>query len=140
MAGRIPGRSVVAKEEDAGELRLGKEFDPKVATALMICEAHALLQEKLQKGDVSDDMDSVFRRSLAYTENFDRVRELENTQAIRERLDRQRELHPYERAQLVNLLPDTAEEAKSIIPSLQDKVNEDQLNHLLQDLASFTQQ
>eukprot|EP00188_Purpureofilum_apyrenoidigerum_P003205 Plantae.Rhodophyta-Purpureofilum_apyrenoidigerum.ctg32916.p2 GENE.Plantae.Rhodophyta-Purpureofilum_apyrenoidigerum.ctg32916~~Plantae.Rhodophyta-Purpureofilum_apyrenoidigerum.ctg32916.p2 ORF type:complete len:153 (-),score=41.13 Plantae.Rhodophyta-Purpureofilum_apyrenoidigerum.ctg32916:624-1043(-) len=128
-----------ARDEDAAELRLGPEFDPKQATALMICEAHALLQTKLQRGEVSDDVQSVFRKTLAYTERFDRVRERENIHAIRERLDRQEGLHPFERAQIVNLLPENAEEAKSIIPSLQKKMNEDVLNHLLQDLASFTQ-
>lgn len=140
-----------AKDEDAKDLHLGPEFEPKVATALMICEAHTLLEAKLQKGDVSDDVqrcenaiyhirnafrpslpnsvytsgklqpsphpfpsivwesistpNSIFRKTLAYTERFSRVREVENTQAIRERLDRQPGLHPFEKAQLVNLLP-----------------------------------
>ena len=43
-------------------------------------------------------------------------------------------LHKFEVSQLVNLCPENAEEAKALIPSLEHKLDEDELESLLREL------
>ena len=46
-------------------------------------------------------------------------------------------LHKFEAASLANLCPDNYEEAKALIPSLEDKFDDEELNELLEDLKTF---
>ena len=47
-------------------------------------------------------------------------------------------LHYFEVAQLGNLLPETPEEAKALIPSLNEqKISTEQLSELLEQLSSY---
>ena len=43
-------------------------------------------------------------------------------------------LHKFEIAQLINLCPENAEEAKALIPSLESKIDDEELDNLLRDL------
>lgn len=46
-------------------------------------------------------------------------------------------LEEFEMAQLVNLSPETTEEAKTLIPSLNGKKEDEELQRLLDDLTSI---
>ena len=48
----------------------------------------------------------------------------------------QKKLHKFELAALANLCPETAEEAKSLIPSLEGRFDEEELNSLLDDIQT----
>ncbi len=43
-------------------------------------------------------------------------------------------LHKFEVAQIANLCPENAEEAKSLIPSLENKMDDDEMEEMLKDL------
>ena len=58
------------------------------------------------------------------------------SQAVREMLQT-KNLHKFEAASLANLCPDNYEEAKALIPSLEDKFDDEELNELLEDLKTF---
>jgi DNA-directed RNA polymerase subunit F len=49
----------------------------------------------------------------------------------------EKELEEFEIAALSNLCPETAEEAKSLIPSLAKRFDDEELQSVLNDLASF---
>jgi len=48
----------------------------------------------------------------------------------------QKKLHKFELAALANLCPESAEEAKSLIPSLEGRFDEEELNSLLDDIQT----
>ena len=60
---------------------------------------------------------------------------MENIAAVRSLLT-QKKIHKFELAALANLCPETAEEAKSLIPSLEGRFDEDELNGLLDDIQT----
>jgi DNA-directed RNA polymerase II subunit RPB4 len=45
-------------------------------------------------------------------------------------------LHKFEIAALANLCPETAEEAKTLIPSLKNKIDDDELQKILEDIQT----
>jgi DNA-directed RNA polymerase subunit F len=48
----------------------------------------------------------------------------------------QKKLHKFELAALANLCPETAEEAKSLIPSLDGRFEDDELQQILDDIKT----
>ncbi|CAG5134042.1 unnamed protein product, partial [Candidula unifasciata] len=48
----------------------------------------------------------------------------------------QKKLHKFGLAQLANLCPETAEEAKSFIPSLDERFEDDELQQILDDIKT----
>lgn len=58
-----------------------------------------------------------------------------NVQAVRETLQKQK-LHKFEIAALANLAPTTAEEAKALLPSLEGRFDDLELNEILDDIRT----
>jgi len=48
----------------------------------------------------------------------------------------QKRLHKFELAALANLCPETADEAKALIPSLDGRFPDDELQQILDDMAT----
>jgi hypothetical protein len=48
----------------------------------------------------------------------------------------QKKLHKFEIAALANLCPETSEEAKTLIPSLKTKIEDDDLTKILEDIQT----
>ncbi|KAF2147713.1 hypothetical protein K461DRAFT_283306 [Myriangium duriaei CBS 260.36] len=65
---------------------------------------------------------------------FARYKEQEHVQALEQLLDGRGELEKFERSQLGSLCPDTAEEAKTLVPSLEGKISDDDLQELLDEM------
>lgn len=139
--------TAATRDEDAAVLRLGVMGRPNVEP-LMIAEAAALLakreadHQKLGHTYSLDVVNGLFRPAMNYCTRFDRIQNKTAVLAVRESFDArasQLGLHPFEVAQLVNLMPADAEEAKAIIPSLreEDKIANDKLNELLMELTTF---
>eukprot|EP00871_Galdieria_phlegrea_P005556 jgi/Galph1/6000/GphlegSOOS_G4703.1 len=140
----IRSSQLILEQEDATVLQLGDDFSSERAQPLTISEVSILLSRKREmlrelEGPRAEEFSSVFKKFLEYVERFDRYKGLEAATNVRNLLQRHHELHPFEVASLANLCPADAEEAKTIIPSLKDKIDDSSLNQLLQDLASFTQ-
>ncbi|OSX74957.1 hypothetical protein BU14_0260s0026 [Porphyra umbilicalis] len=137
--------TAAARDEDAAQLRLGVMEGEEV---LMISEAAALLAKreadhaKLGHTYSLDVVNGLFRPAATYCARFDRIQNKTAVLAVRDTFDgrgAELGLHPFEVAQLVNLMPADAEEAKAIIPSLREegKIDNDVLNGLLMELTTF---
>lgn len=73
-------------------------------------------------------------RTLDYLDAFARFKQKENVEAVERLLSAHKELAKFERAQLGSLCCETAEEAKTLIPSLADKISDDDLQELLDEM------
>jgi DNA-directed RNA polymerase II subunit RPB4 len=132
----------VDQEENAENLKFGELFgDNEHCQPLLICEVAELLRQKRAElpAELQSSLGPIFVKSEAYVERFNQFRSAEVAKVVRVRLERHPELHPFERAQLANLLPETPAEAKAIIPSLKGKLDDDVLGQLLRDLAALVE-
>jgi DNA-directed RNA polymerase II subunit RPB4 len=127
---------VAPEEEDASALRFGKEFES--AEALINSEVFMLLEHRKSQNDSTDEeqeLSDVFVKTLTYTQRFSRYKNRETIQAVRALLSR-KQLHKFEQAALANLCPENADEAKSLIPSLEGRLDDSDLQELLEDLQT----
>uniref|UniRef100_A0A914C9N4 RNA polymerase Rpb4/RPC9 core domain-containing protein n=1 Tax=Acrobeloides nanus TaxID=290746 RepID=A0A914C9N4_9BILA len=124
-------------DEDAAELKFPKEFEVPGCDALMISEVFLLLDHRRKQSEQKEeieDMSEVFLKTLNYTRRLSRFKSRETIRAVRGIFAGKLMLHKFEVAQIANLCPETAEEAKALIPSLENKMEDDELEELLKDL------
>ncbi|KAJ7625582.1 HRDC-like protein [Roridomyces roridus] len=119
-----------AEEEDASALKLGAEFNN--AGCLLISEVKYLLENRDK--DAPDT--KVYNKTLEYVKTFTKFSTTDSASAVRETLRREPALTQFETAQIANLCPATADEAKSVIPSLV-KIDDDRLEALLRDIQTM---
>ena len=84
---------------------------------------------------------------MDYLNLFARYKQKENIEAIEHILSQRSDLHAFERSQLANLAISTemdesggenaAQQAKHLVPSLADKISDDELLQLLEDLEKL---
>ncbi|KAJ3745305.1 HRDC-like protein [Lentinula detonsa] len=109
MATRLRHRPT-GEEEDAAALKLGPEFNN--AGCLLISEVKYLLENRDK--DAPDT--AVYNKTLEYVKTFTKFSTTDSASAVRETLRREPALTQFETAQIANLCPADAEEAKSVIP------------------------
>lgn len=124
-------------EEASAELKLGEFQDVDALThseaALVI---NALVQKRRMDRKGGNDTE-IFQKTAEYLDHFARFKRKENVEAVERLLSAHKELAKFERAQLGSLCCDTAEEAKTLIPSLQDKITDDDLQELLDEITKL---
>ncbi|XP_012288745.1 DNA-directed RNA polymerase II 16 kDa polypeptide isoform X2 [Orussus abietinus] len=123
-------------EEDAADLQFPKEFEN--AETLLISEVHMLLEHRKAQNESAEEeqeFSEVFMKSLTYTNRFRKFRNKETIAAVRNLL-MQKKLHKFELASLANLCPETPEEAKSLIPSLEGRLEDEELRTILEDIQT----
>lgn len=76
------------------------------------------------------------KNTMEYLTNFSRFRDQETVSAVIQLL-KSVGLHPFEVAQLGTLACDTADEAKTLIPSLNNKISDDDLERILKELSNL---
>lgn len=76
------------------------------------------------------------KNTMEYLTNFSRFRDQETVSAVIQLL-KSVGLHPFEVAQLGSLACDTADEAKTLIPSLNNKISDDDLERILKELSNL---
>ncbi|ODV61522.1 DNA-directed RNA polymerase II subunit RPB4 ASCRUDRAFT_7743 [Ascoidea rubescens DSM 1968] len=88
---------------------------------------------------LTPNANEILKKTLHYLSYFARFRDEQSCTAVDNLLknENHRFLHPFEIAQLGSLSCDTAEEAKTLIPSLNDKVREEDLQSVLDQLNSY---
>ncbi|KAL8280875.1 hypothetical protein RQP46_006879 [Phenoliferia psychrophenolica] len=123
-------RNKAQDDEDAAQLKLGPEFQNEEQT-LTISEVKILLG---RRENVTTD-NPVYKKTLDYVQAFSRFHEEETVRNVRATLS-DRELKPFELAQIANLCPLESDEAKALIPSLTEK-DDDELQSLLNEIASY---
>ncbi|PAV70139.1 hypothetical protein WR25_25803 [Diploscapter pachys] len=125
-------------EEDAIELKFPREFESVGCDSLLTSEVFLLLEHRRQQSEQKDEieeMSEVFVKTLSYARRMSRFKNRETIRAVRA-IFAGKQLHKFEVAQLANLCPETSEEAKSLIPSLENKIEDNELDEILKDLHS----
>ncbi|KAL9971308.1 hypothetical protein ACROYT_G023818 [Oculina patagonica] len=125
-----------ATEEDATELQFPKEFES--AETLLNSEVYMLLEHRKTQNEGAEEeqeLSEVFMKTLNYTQKFSRYKNRETIAQVRSLLGKKK-LHKFELACLANLCPETAEEAKALIPSLEGRFEDDDLQQLLDDIQT----
>ncbi|GAV00950.1 hypothetical protein RvY_11730-2 [Ramazzottius varieornatus] len=105
--------------EDATELRFPKEFD--TARALLNSEVFMLLENRKSQNEAADaeaELPAVFLKTHIYCQRFSAFKNADTIQSVRSTLS-SKGLHDYELTSLANLQPETTEEAKALIPSME---------------------
>jgi len=131
---------VTAQEENAAELQFPKEFESQETKTLLISEVHILLEHRRQQNENAEEeqeFSEVFMKTLNYTQRFAKFKNMENIASVRQLLTNKK-IHKFEMAQLANLCPETPEEAKSLIPSLEaeGRFTDDELATILDDIQT----
>lgn len=162
---RRPHQTAQREEEDAAKLYFGPEFDVRQTShegteapliALNLSETRLLINAALQQrrrdnegessGDMNDEdeedfsnSNEILRKTQEYLSVFARFKDEQTVSAAEHLLKSQEnaDLHPFEIAQLGSLVCEDAEEAKTLIPSLAYKKNDEELQVLLDNLRRF---
>ncbi|KAG0647999.1 DNA-directed RNA polymerase II subunit rpb4 [Hyphodiscus hymeniophilus] len=124
-------------EEAAAELRLGEFQDVDALThseAALVIGALVTKRKNDRKNINDTDM---LTKTQDYLEHFARFKRKENVEAVERLLSAHKELAKFERAQLGSLCCDTYEEAKTLIPSLTDKITDEDLQELLDEITKL---
>ena len=82
-----------------------------------------LLEHRKSQNENTEDeqeMSEVFMKTLNYTQRFSRFKNRETIAQVRGLLSKKK-IHKFELACIANLCPETAEEAKTLVPRYFDK-------------------
>ncbi|PAA79027.1 hypothetical protein BOX15_Mlig024392g2, partial [Macrostomum lignano] len=123
-------------EEDASELRFPLEFDK--AQTLTVSEVRQILEKRKAANEQREEElepSEVETKTLNYCQRFAKFNNEETISAVRDLLQGKK-LHNFELAAIANLCPETAEEAKALIPSLAGRFEDEDLNQILEDLRT----
>ncbi|XP_046397315.1 DNA-directed RNA polymerase II subunit Rpb4 [Ischnura elegans] len=123
-------------EEDAADLQFPKEFEN--AETLLISEVYMLLEHRKAQNESAEEeqeLSEVFMKTSTYTDRFRKFKNKETISSVRNLL-MQKKLHKFELASLANLCPETPEEAKSLIPSLEGRFEDEELRQILDDIQT----
>lgn len=134
------GTTENAVDEDAADLVFPPEFEKVDTKTLLISEVHILLEHRKQQNESAEEeqeFTEVFMKTLNYTQRFAKFKNMENIASIRSLLTNKK-IHKFELAALANLCPETPEEAKSLIPSLEGagKFDDEELASILDDIQT----
>ncbi|CAI5441129.1 unnamed protein product [Caenorhabditis angaria] len=134
--GNQPADAVV--EEDAAECRFPKEFEVSTCDALLTAEVFLLLEHRRLQSESKDEieeMSEVFIKTLNYARRMARFKNRETIRSVRG-VFAEKHFHKFEVAQIANLCPESAEEAKALIPSLENKIEDAELDEVLKDVQA----
>lgn len=81
------------------------------------------------------ELDEVFMKTLNYSKRMAKYKNRSAVRAVRQLLS-SKPFHRFELVQLANLCPENAEEAKSLIPTLENKIEDEELEELLKELRA----
>ncbi|MCJ1458467.1 RNA polymerase B [Mycoblastus sanguinarius] len=127
---------ITGDEEATADLKLG-EFQ-NVPT-LTLSEARLLInavmdhRKQLRKVEETETL----IKTQDYLDVFARFKQKENIEAVERMLTSHTELELFERSQLGSLCCESSEEAKTLIPSLSDKISDIDLQELLDDITKL---
>ncbi|MCJ1474315.1 RNA polymerase B [Lambiella insularis] len=123
-------------EEATTDLKLG---DFQHVPTLTLSEARLLINAVMdhRKSQRKVEETEVLIKTQDYLDVFARFKQKENIEAVERMLATKDELELFERSQLGSLCCETAEEAKTLIPSLANKINDLDLQALLDDISKL---
>ncbi|KAL3129252.1 hypothetical protein CHM_3g4320 [Cryptosporidium hominis] len=119
---------------DIEKLEFGKELNG--IKCLNLSELRLLLEDRMRTyPSGSDEAHTLIKSAYDYSYKFGKIKNRASVILIREALDETTKLHEFEIASLVNLLPRTPDEAKSLIPSL-SRLPNDHIERIIVNLES----
>ncbi|KAL9584621.1 MAG: hypothetical protein Q9212_001997 [Teloschistes hypoglaucus] len=123
-------------EEATANLKLG-EFQ-NVPT-LTLSEARLLINAVMDHRKTLRTVDETetLIKTQDYLDVFARFKQKENIEAVERYLATKTELELFERSQLGSLCCESAEEAKTLVPSLTNKINDQDLQELLDEITKL---
>ncbi|KAK6865757.1 DNA-directed RNA polymerase II subunit rpb4 [Apiospora arundinis] len=144
-------------EEASSELHLGEFQD---VDTLSLSEASLLLNaisQNRRKGNGEVHETEMLSKTIDYLDAFSRFKNKENVEAVERLLGAYPQFHKFDArnsslfslcarwqltssARVGSLCCDNAEEAKTLIPSLQDKISDNELDDLLNEVSKFMNQ
>ena len=125
-------------EDDATDLVFPKEFEDPETKTLLISEVKILLEHRKTQNESQEEeqeFSEVFMKTLNYAQRFAKFKNPENIASIRAILT-SKKIHKFEMAALANLCPETPEEARSLIPSLEGRFDDEELTTVLDDIQT----
>lgn len=134
-------REAPGGDEEAGsELKLG-EFQH--IQTLSLSEARLLInvvmdkrkQQQMQKEGRVDEEKEYLAKVNDHLEIFARFKDRSKVEAVELLLAQEKDLEPFERSQLGSLCCESADEAKTLIPSLVPKRTDEKLQDLIDEIA-----
>ncbi|GAA5801500.1 hypothetical protein HPULCUR_006948 [Helicostylum pulchrum] len=126
-----------ADQEDASILKLGPEFEN--AQCLYISEVRIILEaqeDSKENGTINRPSTNVMSKTLDYVRAFSRFSNIESVREVRQVLLKEN-MAQFEVAQIANLCCEDAEEAKALIPSLENKVEVPELQEMLSQMLTI---
>ncbi|EHK43576.1 hypothetical protein ACHAPE_007093 [Trichoderma viride] len=124
-------------EEASASLNLG-EFQH--VDTLTLSEAALVLNAlvaKRRNDRKNVNETEMLNQTLNYLDHFARFTQKENVEAVERLLSAHKDLAKFERAQLGSLCCENADEAKTLIPSLADKIKDEDLQDLLDEISKL---
>ncbi|KAL7921719.1 RNA polymerase Rpb4 family protein [Trichoderma austrokoningii] len=124
-------------EEASASLNLG-EFQH--VDTLTLSEAALVLNAlvaKRRNDRKNVNETEMLNQTLNYLDHFARFTQKENVEAVERLLSAHKDLAKFERAQLGSLCCEKADEAKTLIPSLADKIKDEDLQDLLDEISKL---
>ncbi|KAL1930718.1 hypothetical protein VTP01DRAFT_10880 [Rhizomucor pusillus] len=125
--------------EDAATLNLGEDFEN--TQCLFISEVRILMEvqeESKERGTDNRPTTSITSKTLDYVRMFSRFSNRDSVNEIRSLLSRESNtVAQFEAAQLANLVCEDAEEAKALVPSLAQKMDDEKLERLLHEMLTI---
>ncbi|KHE85834.1 hypothetical protein GE21DRAFT_1348193 [Neurospora crassa] len=125
------------EEEASAVLKLGEFQDVDTLTLSEASLVINALMTKRRKDRKDRNETDVLNKTLDYLDAFARFKQKENVEAVERLLSARKELTKFERAQIGSLCCDSADECKTLIPSLADKITDDELQELLDEMAKL---
>ncbi|KAM3443558.1 hypothetical protein NHJ13051_000437 [Beauveria bassiana] len=124
-------------EEASATLNLGEFHN---VDTLTLSEASLVLNAlvaKRRNDRKNVNETEMLNQTLSYLDHFARFTQKENVEAVERLLSTHKDLAKFERAQLGSLCCETADEAKTLIPSLADKISDEDLKELLEEISKL---
>ncbi|KAJ2325058.1 RNA polymerase B [Coemansia sp. RSA 2702] len=134
MSKNQPQRPQAEDTLDAAKLELGVDFHD--AECLLISEVKVLLEAQYDNKKDEKTLDETYTKTLDYVQQFSRYTNRDTIKEVRALL-KPTELEPFECAQLGNLCCSEFDEAKTLIPSIGNKISDDDLDSLLKQMDSL---
>ncbi|KAI1467332.1 HRDC-like protein [Daldinia caldariorum] len=121
-------------EEATTVLKLGEFQDVDTLTLSEAALVINALVAKRRNDRKNVNETEMLTKTIDYLDTFARFKKKENVEAVERLLSSHKEFHKFERAQLGSLCCETAEEAKYLIPSITDKISDEELQELLNEI------
>eukprot|EP01094_Clydonella_sp_ATCC50884_P021995 TRINITY_DN4962_c0_g1_i1.p1 TRINITY_DN4962_c0_g1~~TRINITY_DN4962_c0_g1_i1.p1 ORF type:complete len:134 (-),score=56.28 TRINITY_DN4962_c0_g1_i1:216-617(-) len=120
--------------DEYGTLQLGKDFQE--AQCMLNSEVYLLLSKRAEDFDENDEQPPVFDKTLKYVSRFNLYKGRSAVKEVRQLL-LEKGLEQYELAAMANLCPEKVEEAKALIPSLQQRFDDDEIQGIINQLQAM---